>query len=374
MSPRKRPDFLRPTLITGGAGFIGTNLAHRLADAGRRVIIYDNLSRAGAERNLAWLKSRHGERIEVIIADLRDPEPLRAAATRAGQVFHFAAQVAVTTSLRDPIDDFSVNVHGTLGLLEAIRTAEAPPPLIFTSTNKVYGTLDDIPLDRVTTRYMPRADELRRLGIDERRPLDFRSPYGCSKGAADQYVLDYARSYGLATAVFRMSCIYGPHQNGTEDQGWVAHFLLRALSGEPVSIYGDGLQVRDVLHVDDLAAAFLAAEATIDRLAGNAFNIGGGPDNALSLLELISLITTLEGRRPDLTFGTWRTGDQRYYVSDHGKFTRATGWEPRYSATEGVAQFHRWLLANRPLSRAPRGGTGRSSVAPATADPIGAAS
>jgi CDP-paratose 2-epimerase len=374
MSPRKRPDLLRPVLITGGAGFIGTNLAHRLAKDGRQIIVYDNLSRAGTECNLSWLKAKHGEQVEIVVADVRDTEPLQAAARRAGQVFHLAAQVAVTTSLSDPVEDFSTNVLGTLNLLEAIRTAETPPPLLFTSTNKVYGTLNDIQLDSTGTRYMPRAEEPKRQGLDEHRPLNFHSPYGCSKGAADQYVLDYARSYGLSTAVFRMSCIYGPHQNGTEDQGWVAHFLLRAIAGESIAIYGDGMQVRDVLHVDDLISAFLLAEAAIDRLSGQAFNIGGGPVNALSLLDLIGLIAALDGRRPGLIFGTWRTGDQRYYVSDHEKFTRATGWEPRYSAPEGVAQFYHWLLTNRPSLRAQRSPARVGRAIGAAVDPVGAAS
>jgi CDP-paratose 2-epimerase len=214
--------------------------------------------------------------------------------------------------------------------------------LIFTSTNKVYGAIDDVPLIATAARYMPER-ELARRGIDECRPLSFHSPYGCSKGSADQYVLDYAKSYGLATAVFRMSCIYGPHQHGTEDQGWLAHFMIRALEGRPITIYGDGRQVRDALYVDDLVEAFLAAERLLPRIAGEAFNVGGGSCNTLSLLELLDRIAALNGIRPETQFGDWRVGDQRWYVSDTGKFRAATGWRPRVGIDEGVRLLYRWL-------------------------------
>jgi CDP-paratose 2-epimerase len=334
-----------PVLITGGAGFVGTNLAHRLAGDGRSVLVYDNLSRAGVERNLAWLKATHGDRILVEIADLRDAERLGRAVARTSQVFHFAAQVAVTTSLVDPFADFEVNARGTINLLEAARACAAPPPVFFTSTNKVYGDLEDLRIEQHETRYA--ATGRHAGGIDESRCLDFHSPYGCSKGTADQYVRDYARSYGLATVVFRMSCIYGPHQFGTEDQGWVAHFLLRALRREPITIYGDGLQVRDVLWVEDLVDAFLAASRRLDRCRGEAFNIGGGPANAASLIEILDAIGEIGGADPKLAFGGWRTGDQRFYVSDHGKFTRATGWRPKVSVAAGVRMLHRWLAEHR---------------------------
>ncbi|MBV8664230.1 MAG: NAD-dependent epimerase/dehydratase family protein, partial [Hyphomicrobiales bacterium] len=247
-------------LITGGAGFIGTNLAHRLATAGRSVLIYDNLSRPGVKRNLARLRRAHPRRVAVEIADIRDLGSLRRAVDRAAQIFHFAAQVAVTTSLSAPAEDFAVNAWGTLNLLEAMRLRDDPPPLVVTSTNKVYGGLGDLDITALPTRYAIASGARYERGVDERRPLDFHSPYGCSKGAADQYVLDYARSFGLRTLVFRMSCIYGPHQCGNEDQGWVAHFLLQALAGAPITLYGDGRQVRDVLFVDDLVDAFLLAE------------------------------------------------------------------------------------------------------------------
>jgi CDP-paratose 2-epimerase len=210
----------------------------------------------------------------------------------------------------------------------------------------VYGAIDDIELTRTERRYLPR-NELARSGIAETRPLQFHSPYGCSKGTADQYALDYARSYGLATAVFRMSCIYGPHQHGTEDQGWLAHFMIRDAEREPITIYGDGRQVRDVLFVEDLVDAFLIAEQRLPDISGQAFNIGGGPENTLSLLELIDRIAALNGRRPRLGFADWRIGDQRWYVSDIRKFHRLTGWAPRVGVEEGVRRLHAWLMASR---------------------------
>jgi CDP-paratose 2-epimerase len=337
----------RPVLITGGAGFIGTNLADALARRGRNVIVYDNLSRPGVERNLAWLRRQHGERIQAEIADIRDRTQLREAVRRAGQVFHFAAQVAVTTSLVDPASDFAINAGGTMNLLEAIRGCPAPPPLVFTSTNKVYGDLDDVELVPEGDRYVPADETIRGSGISERRPIDFHSPYGCSKGAADQYVLDYARTFGIPAVVFRMSCIYGPHQFGTEDQGWVAHFLIRAMDRRPITIYGDGLQVRDVLFVDDLVDAFVLAQESMETIAGEAFNIGGGPARTTSLVELVEIINALEERPIALEYDAWREADQRYYVSDTGKFHEATGWAPKMSVAGGVRALHTWLAAAR---------------------------
>ena len=342
----------RPVLITGGAGFVGSNLASRLLDSGQPVLLFDNLSRPGVERNLRWLKERYGSRVEVEVADVRDARALARAVAQATQVFHFAAQVAVTTSLVDPIDDFEVNARGTLNLLEALRAQAEPPPLIYTSTNKVYGDFGDLALVRRQTRYEPEDPDVRARGIDESRPLDFHSPYGCSKGTADQYVADYARSFGLPTLVFRMSCIYGPHQFGTEDQGWVAHFLIRTIEGQPIVLYGDGLQVRDVLFVEDLVDALLLAQTHMDALAGRAFNIGGGPSNTTSLVELLDLIGDLHGEKPDVRFNAWRTGDQRYYVSDTSRFRAATGWAPRVRLHDGVERLYRWLLKSRGAKRA----------------------
>jgi CDP-paratose 2-epimerase len=342
----------RPMLITGGAGFIGSNLADRLATEGYEVIIYDALSRAGVERNLAWLKARHGKRVISIVGDVRDEDRLVRAAADVKAVFHMAAQVAVTTSLVDPREDFDVNVRGTVNLLDAVRVRREPVPVIFASTNKVYGDLADIPLEQHGDRYEPRALAARR-GVDESRSLDFHTPYGCSKGAADQYVLDYCRSFGIPTVVFRMSCIYGQRQLGTEDQGWVAHFLIRALERKPITIYGDGKQVRDILDVGDAVDAYVSALDNMDRVAGRAFNLGGGSENAISLLELIDEIGELTGRKVDLRFEGWRQGDQRWYVSDtHSAraeldLPRPLGWRA------GVARLAEWLAGDRGVQLRP---------------------
>ncbi len=333
----------KAVLITGGAGFIGTNLAHRLLSEGRPVLIYDNLSRKGVERNLAWLRSVHGDLVQFQCADVRDPEALRKAVKRASAVYHFAAQVAVTTSLDKPIFDFEVNARGTLNLLEALRSLAEPPPLLFTSTNKVYGDLRDVRLRIGEGRYEPVDSEVRQHGFSEARPLHFHSPYGCSKGAACQYVQDYARTFGLQTVVFRMSCIYGPHQFGNEDQGWVAHFLINALAGSDITLYGDGRQVRDVLFVEDLVDALVGAQQHISKLAGEVFNIGGGPSNTTSLLELLDLIGDLHGTHPEVRFEDWRPADQQYYVSDTRKFTNATGWFARTEMRCGVEKLYHWL-------------------------------
>lgn len=335
------------TLITGGAGFIGTNLAHRLLSSGESVLLFDDLSRPGVEANLHWLSETHPDRLQVQIADVRDAAALRKAVGEVDQVFHLAAQVAVTTSLIDPLHDFEVNAVGTLNLLEALRALKNPPPLVFTSTNKVYGSLDDMHLAADTSRYELSRDSIYGYGVDENRPLDFHSPYGCSKGTADQYVRDYARTFGLKTVVFRMSCIYGPHQCGTEDQGWVAHFVKSAMEDVPITLYGDGMQVRDVLFVEDLVDAFLLAQAYMDRLSGQAFNMGGGTENTVSLLELIGLIGELHDQPPTVYFDNWRVGDQRYYVSDTRKFRTATGWTPRVSPREGVQRLYNWLAEIR---------------------------
>ena len=349
----------RPVLITGGAGFVATNVAHRLLSAGRPVILFDNLSRGGVERNLQWLRAAHGRLVRVQLGDVRDREAVQTLVRQAGRIFHFAAQVAVTTSLADPFLDFEVNARGTLNLLEAVRACDDPPPILFTSTNKVYGDLEDVGLQKSATRYLPSDATLRRAGISEARCLEFHSPYGCSKGVAEQYVLDYARTFGLRTVVFRMSCIYGPHQFGNEDQGWVAHFLIAAMNGQPLTIYGDGLQVRDILFVEDLVDAMLLAQTRVDDVSGRAFNIGGGPANTTSLVELLDLIGELRGERPLANVEPWRPADQRYYVSDTRRFQEATGWAPRVSVREGVARLHEWLAAERPSTAAGRAVEGR---------------
>jgi CDP-paratose 2-epimerase len=333
----------RPAIITGGAGFLGCNLADRLATAGRDVLVVDALARAGVESNLAWLQRRHPRRIAAEIADIRDPYVMNHLVHDASAIVHLAAQVAVTTSLADPITDFEVNALGTVHLLEALRRTANPPPTVFASTNKVYGKLGDVALREHPDRYLPLDPALGTRGIDERQPLDLQSPYGCSKGAADQYVLDFARCYGLPTAVLRMSCLYGPHQFGTEDQGWVAHFLLSARQRRPITIYGDGKQVRDILYVDDAVQAYLALLDHLPQLAGSAFNLGGGPRNAVSLLALLEHIARLLGRPVEVEHAGWRLGDQRYYVSDTGALERATGWRLEVGWQQGVAKLLRWF-------------------------------
>jgi CDP-paratose 2-epimerase len=331
-----------PLLLTGGAGFIGTNIAARMLGAGQPVLLLDDLSRKGVEENVAWLEAHHGAAFELVRGDIRDERLVRACVRRCGAVIHLAAQVAVTTSLTDPITDFDINAFGTLNLLEALRTT--PRPLLYTSTNKVYGPLSDVALVRAYGRYEPVDRALRDHGIAEDHPLDFHSPYGCSKGAADQYVLDYARIYGLPAVVFRMSCIYGPHQCGSEDQGWVAHFARSFRDGRPLTIFGDGLQVRDALFADDLVEAMMQAFAAMPATRGRAFNIGGSVENTVTLLELIDILTALHGHAPPITYEPARPADQRYYVSDVRSFASLTGWAPRVSIHEGVTRLYRDLV------------------------------
>jgi CDP-paratose 2-epimerase len=346
-----------PILITGGAGFIGSNIADRLAGDGHQVLVYDSLSRPGAAANLDWLQDRHGPRICAIVADIRDEDELTRAVGEAQAVFHMAAQVAVTTSLSDPRDDFAINVQGTLNLLEALRRKCDGTPLVFASTNKVYGDLSDLDFRLEGERYVPEDRAVRECGISESRPLDFHTPYGCSKGAADQYVLDYARSYGLRTCVVRMSCIYGHRQMGTEDQGWVAHFLIQALKGQPVTLYGDGRQVRDILDARDAVDTYLRILERIDEVLGRAFNLGGGPRNAVSLNELIAHIGLLLGREVDVRYAKWRAGDQRYFVADTGAIRAALDLSPAIDWRDGVSQLAEWL----------------ETVHAAPAEPVGAA-
>jgi CDP-paratose 2-epimerase len=342
-----RPADGRPILVTGGAGFIGCNIANALAERGHEVLVYDALSRPGVERNLAWLKERHGEQVQSIAADVRDEDMLARAAREAKAVFHMAAQVAVTTSMVDPREDFDVNVRGTLHLLDAVRLKGDGTPIIFASTNKVYGDLADLEFRLEGDKYVAVDPAVRAAGISERRPLDFHTPYGCSKGAADQYVLDYARSFGLNSAVIRMSCIYGVRQMGTEDQGWVAHFLIRALEGKPITLYGDGCQVRDILDVSNAVEAYLRTWANIERIRGRAFNLGGGPANAVSLRELLGHIAGLLGREVDVRFDDWRAGDQRYFVADTRAINAELGLSPAVPWKQGVALLAEWLRESR---------------------------
>ena len=341
---------IRPLLVTGGAGFIGCNIADALATQGQHVHVLDALRRAGVERNLEWLRKRHPQKISFTHADIRDEDATARAADGSSGVFHMAAQVAVTTSLNDPREDFDINIRGTLNLLDALRRRGGGVPLIFASTNKVYGDLADLQFARRGDSYVPLDPQVAAHGISEDRPLDFHTPYGCSKGAADQYVLDYARSFGVPTAVLRMSCIYGERQMGTEDQGWVAHFLIRALEGEPITLYGDGYQVRDILDVRDAVAAYLAVFKDIGRWRGHAFNLGGGSDNAVSLRQLVSAIGDVTGRDPELRFEGWRAGDQRYFVADARRLRTALNLPAPRGWREGIGDLAKWLAAERGLS------------------------
>jgi len=332
-----------PIVITGGAGFIGSNLADALLSDGETVAVLDNLSRGGVKQNLLWLQERHGERLQVVTADVRDSEAVDAALANAAAVFHFAAQTAVTTSLADPIEDFEVNARGTVNVLEAVRKAGHRAPVIFSSTNKVYGGLGDLRLVELDERHVPADELIRTRGINEDRKLDFCTPYGCSKGVADQYVLDYGRSYDLPTAVLRMSCIYGPRQFGTEDQGWVAHFLIRALKGEPITIYGDGKQVRDVLHVSDAVAAYRAVLADIDKVRGRAFNLGGGPRNAVSLNMVLREIEKIVGTTLSVSRDDWREGDQLYFVAETSRLEAELAWHAKTGWRDGLRDLADWL-------------------------------
>lgn len=327
-------------LITGGAGFVGSNLAHALLSEGERVIVADSFARAGVRRNAAWLRESHGDRVRIETVDVRDAAAVRALMSGCREVYHLAAQVAVTTSLADPRDDLETNVLGTFNVLEAARSMPEPPTVLFTSTNKVYGGMEEVAVELAGEAYRY-ADG--RRGISEAAPLDFHSPYGCSKGSADQYVRDYARIYGIPTVVFRMSCIYGTRQFGTEDQGWVAHFGRALYGSEPITIYGDGHQVRDVLWIDDLVAAMRLATGRIDAVAGQVFNVGGGAENAVTVRAVIDRLQEITGRSVPVAMADWRPGDQRVYVSDTAKLERALGWRPRTSWKAGLEKLVGWL-------------------------------
>jgi CDP-paratose 2-epimerase len=334
-------------LVTGGAGFIGSNLVHHLVTAGHEVTILDNLSRPGAAANLDWLSSGLGGRFHFVRGDVRDWEAVQGAAAGMEQIYHLASQVAVTSSVANPREDFEINALGTLNLLEAARLVAQDPIFIYASTNKVYGGMEEVGLLEEGSRYRYRDLP---LGVPESTPLDFHSPYGCSKGAGDQYTRDYARIYDLRTVVLRQSCIYGPRQFGIEDQGWVAYFLIAATLGWPITIYGDGKQTRDLLHVDDLIRAYQLAVDRIEVTAGEIYNLGGGPDFALSIwAEFGRLIEELLGRPVPVQHQNWRPGDQRVFVADVRKAQRDLGWRPQISPQEGIPDLLRWVQANHTL-------------------------
>jgi CDP-paratose 2-epimerase len=334
-------------LITGGAGFIGANLAAALLRDGYRVTLYDNLSRPGAAHNLAWLTREFGQDNVVLRkGDIRDARSTTDALADADAVIHLAGQVAVTTSVVNPREDFDINALGTFNVLEAARASGRNPILLYSSTNKVYGGMDDIVVVEDDTRY--RYRDLPR-GVTEAQPLDFHSPYGCSKGTGDQYVRDYHRIYDLRTVVFRQSAIYGPRQFGVEDQGWAAHFIIATQLGRPLSIYGDGKQVRDLLYVDDLVDAYRSAIARINDVAGEIFNIGGGPDNTISIWrEFHPHLDRLNGRAVATPrFADWRPGDQRVCILNIDKAQQASHWAPRVSTTQGIERLWQWVADSR---------------------------
>jgi CDP-paratose 2-epimerase len=336
----------REMLIIGGAGFIGVNAAQSFAGQGWRISLFDNLSRQGAQSNLDWLRQRHN--VGFVKGDIRDREALERlfAERRYDAVLHLAAQVAVTTSVVNPREDFEINAMGTLNVLEAARQHCPQASLLFASTNKVYGKLEELQVVERSGRYAYAEQE---SGVGETQSLDFHSPYGCSKGAADQYVVDYSRIYGMNGTSFRQSCIYGPRQFGVEDQGWLAWFAIAALLDKKLTIYGDGKQVRDVLHVEDLIRAYALAIEQPGQARGQAFNIGGGPLHTLSLLELVALLEQRLGRKIAPGFGDWRAGDQKVYVSDISKLKRMLGWTPQIDVEQGVGRLIEWVKDNRAL-------------------------
>lgn len=336
-------------LVVGGAGFIGSHVAKRALQRGRRVVILDAFLRPGVQKNLDWLKT-YGS-FKMFKGDVRNKDSVRAAFRKAAPietVAHLAGQVAVTTSVANPYDDFLSNALGTLQILEAARAQKKPPVVLFSSTNKVYGGFEALGIKEMKTCYGFRNFP---HGIPETWPLDFHSPYGCSKGAADQYVRDYARIYGLKTVVFRQSCIYGTQQFGVEDQGWISWFIIATLLGKPLTIFGNGKQVRDVLYVDDLVDAYETAEKKITRARGNIYNTGGGPQNTLSLRELVAWLENRLGRRLNIKRGPWRPGDQRVYISDIRRLQQDLGWRPKVTVHQGLENIFNWVSSHRQLFR-----------------------
>lgn len=334
-------------LIIGGAGFIGCNVADFYLKRGNYVILLDNFSREGTILNLQWLLSKYKKNLEVHFCDIRiDTDEIANCCKRSNVVFHFAAQVAVTTSVINPMLDFQVNALGTFNVLEAIRKSPNKPILIFSSTNKVYGAMKDEKVIEKKKRY--EYDNLSE-GVSENQNLDFHSPYGCSKGAADQYVRDYSRIYGLRTVIFRQSCIYGTRQFGVEDQGWVAHFIIAAIFNREITIYGTGKQVRDILFISDLVSAYECALKKINKISGEIYNIGGGPENTLSLLELIEFLENHLHKKIKYKFSKWRPGDQLVFICNIKKAKKDFGWEPKVNVNTGLKKLIDWVSENKDL-------------------------
>ena len=338
----------RNYFITGGAGFIGSNYAGRLIQRGERVTIFDNLSRAGAPRNMDWLKSQFGENgFNLIVGDLRSADLLAESAKDADVIVHLAGQVAVTTSVTNPRDDFESNALGTFNALEAARLSKKNPIFLYASTTKVYGGMDDVKLVEESTRWLYKDLE---HGCSESQPLDFHSPYGVSKGSGDQYVRDYARIYGLRSVVFRQSAIYGPRQFGVEDQGWMAWMMIAAVTGRKITVYGDGKQVRDALYINDLLNAYDAAIEKIDIAKGQIYNVGGGKQNVISIwAEFGPILEKLLGKEIEVAREDWRPGDQKVFYADLRKAKNELGWEPKIDLEEGMELMFEWVKANKDL-------------------------
>lgn len=332
-------------LITGGAGFIGINSADYFLKKRYNVTILDNLSRRGSLENLKWLSQKWGSKFAFVKADVtQDRKKIDKLVRKADAILHLAAQVAVTTSVQNPLEDFMINAFGTLNILESIRLSPNRPIVIFSSTNKVYGNLEHALVEKTGLGYkyvdLPQ-------GVSENCLVDFHSPYGCSKGSADKYVRDYARVYGLRTVVFRQSCIYGPHQFGVEDQGWVAWFAISSLAKRPITIYGDGHQVRDVLYIEDLCRLYEMSIKNISKVSGQIYNIGGGYKNTASVLGAIAALDNIFKKPIQYSFADWRTGDQKVYVSDISKIKSHLGWEPKVGFERGLKRMADWLKTQK---------------------------
>lgn len=329
-------------LVTGGAGFIGTNVVKYFAQKYDKIIIFDNLSRKNTEKNLTFIQNNF-KNVTFIKGDVRNWEEVKKVYedNKFDVVFHLAAQVAVTTSVEDPRTDFEINALGAFNVLEGARVTGQRPIMLYSSTNKVYGGMEEVVIIKKDDTHYGYKDYP--AGITEKFPLDFHSPYGCSKGTGDQYFVDYARIYGFKTVVFRQSCIYGDHQFGNEDQGWVAHFLIATYNGKPLNIYGDGLQVRDVLYVKDLVLLYEKAIENIEKVKGQVFNAGGGQDNTLSLLEFIAIIEKKLGHKIKYSFDDWRPGDQKVYISNTAKAKKILNWSPKFNVNEGIDALYEWV-------------------------------
>jgi CDP-paratose 2-epimerase len=344
------PKRYKNILITGGAGFIGSNASAHFLEKGDNVTVFDNFSRKGSETNAKWLTDHYPKNVEIVNADIVvNKKVLSRLVEKSDAVLHLAGQVAVTTSVRDPRNDFKVNAYGTLNVLEAIRMSSNKPALVYSSTNKVYGEMLDTKVLMNKTRYTYKDYP---NGISEKSQLDFHSPYGCSKGCADQYVKDYAKIYGLKTVVFRQSCIYGPRQMGIEDQGWVAWFVIAALNKKPITVYGDGKQVRDLLYIDDLCEAYELALNNMNKISGEVFNIGGGVKNTLSVWEeLAPILERYLSMKINVSYSNWRPGDQKIFISDITKIKKALGWEPKTSVEDGIIKLCEWVKNNKAAFR-----------------------